>query len=168
MSTSNKIVLKKANLEDIDKECEFIKKVPFLENGFGNFFYPVLTESNKVIMNYVLNLNYSVESIPIYTYFLWNNDEIVGMYHILERLTEHQKNTDGHVSYTILKEYRNKGYGTKGLALLVEEAKSIIEEDEIYMHTTINNPQSLTVMTNNNAYIIRNDEYGIFTRIKVK
>ena len=35
MSTNNQIVLKKANLEDIDKECEFIKKVPFLENGFS-------------------------------------------------------------------------------------------------------------------------------------
>lgn len=168
MPTNNKIVLKKANLEDINKEVAFIKTVPLLENGFANFFYNVLHRSKEEIINYVLNLNYSKESIPIYTYFLWVDNNIVGMYHILAKLTEEQKNKDGHISYTILKPYRGKGYGTKGLSLMIEEAKNIIPEDEIYMHTTINNPSSLKMMLNNNAYIVRNDEFGIFTRIKIK
>ena len=168
MSDINQIVLKKANLEDIEKECAFIKEVPVLENGFANFFYNVLSRSNEEIIRYVLNLSYSMELIPIYTYFLWVDDKIVGMYHLLTRLTDDQKEKDGHISYTILKEHRGKGYGSKGLSLLIEEAKNIITEDEIYMHTTINNPASLKVMTNNNAYIIRNDENGIFTRIKIK
>ena len=30
------------------------------------------------------------------------------MYHILSKLTEDQKNKDGHISYTVLKEYRGK------------------------------------------------------------
>lgn len=168
MPTNNQIVLKKANLEDIVKEVEFIKQVPLLENGFANFFYNVLHKSDKDIINYVLTLSYSKELIPIYTYFLWDNDNIVGMYHILSKLTEDQKNKDGHISYTILKPYRGKGYGTKGLSLMIEEAKSIIPEDEIYMHTTINNPASLKIMMNNNAYVVRNDEFGVFTRIKIK
>ena len=109
-----------------------------------------------------------MEIIPIYTYFLWIDNNIVGMYHILSRLTEDQKRKDGHISYTILKEYRGKGYASKGLSLLIEEAKKIIPEEEIYMHTTINNPASLKVMLNNNAYIVKNDEFGIFTRIKIK
>lgn len=168
MPTNNQIVLKKANLEDIDKEVEFIKQVPFLECGFANFFYNVLHKSKEEIMNYVLTLSYTAEQIPIYTYFLWVDDKIVGMYHILSKLTEDQKNKDGHISYTILKKYRGQGYGTKGLSLMIEEAKKIIPEDEIYMHTTINNPASLKMMMNNNAYVVRNDEYGIFTRIKIK
>lgn len=168
MPTNNQIVLKKANLEDIDKEVEFIKQVPFLECGFANFFYNVLHKSKEEIMNYVLTLSYTAEQIPIYTYFLWVDDKIVGMYHILSKLTEDQKNKDGHISYTILKQYRGQGYGTKGLSLMIEEAKKIIPEDEIYMHTTINNPASLKMMMNNNAYVVRNDEYGIFTRIKIK
>lgn len=168
MSNTNKIVLKKANLEDIEKECAFIRQVPFLENGFANFFYNVLQKSNEEIIKYVLSLSYSMEIIPIYTYFLWVDDTIVGMYHLLKRLTEDQKQKDGHISYTILKEYRGKGYGSKGLSLLIEEAKKEIVEDEIYMHTTINNPASLKVMLNNNAYIVKNDEHGIFTRIKIK
>ena len=168
MSINNQIVLKKANKDDIDKEVEFIKKVPLLENGFANFFYNVLYKSKEEILDYVLNLNYTRECIPIYTYFLWVENEIVGMYHILSKLTEDQKEKDGHISYTILKEYRGKGYGTKGLSLMIEEAKKIISEDEIYMHTTINNPASLKIMLNNNAYIIRNDDFGIFTRIKIK
>lgn len=168
MSNTNQIVLKKANLEDIEKEINFIKKVPYLESGFANFFYKILDRSNEEILRYVMNLSYSNENIPIYTYFLWVNNEIVGMYHLLARLTEDQKQKDGHISYTILKEYRGKGYGTKGLSLMIEEAQNIIPEDEIYMHTTINNPASLKMMMNNNAYIIRNDEYGIFTRIKSK
>lgn len=168
MSINNQIVLKKANKNDIDKEVEFIKRVPLLENGFANFFYNVLYKSKEEILDYVLNLNYTRECIPIYTYFLWVDNEIVGMYHILSKLTEDQKEKDGHISYTILKEYRGKGYGTKGLSLMIEEAKKIIPEDEIYMHTTNNNPASLKIMLNNNAYIIRNDDFGIFTRIKIK
>ena len=168
MPTNNQIILKKANLEDIDKEVEFIKQVPYLECGFANFFYNVLHKSKEEIMNYVLTLSYTQAQIPIYTYFLWVDDKIVGMYHILSKLTEDQKEKDGHISYTILKEYRGNGYGTKGLSLMIEEAKNIIPEDEIYMHTTINNPASLKMMLNNNAYVVRNDEYGIFTRIKIK
>lgn len=168
MPTNNQITLKKANLEDIDKEVEFIKKVPLLENGFANFFYNILNRNKEEIMNYVLNLNYSIESIPIYTYFLWVDNNIVGMYHLLSKLTDDQKEKDGHISYTILKEYRGKGYGTKGLSLIIDEAKKIIPENEIYMHTTINNQASLKIMLKNNAYIIRNDEFGIFTRIKIK
>ena len=168
MPTNNQIVLKKANLEDIDKEVDFIKQVPYLECGFANFFYNVLHKSKEEIMNYVLTLSYTAEQIPIYTYFLWVDDKIVGMYHILSKLTEDQKNKDGHISYTILKEYRGNGYGTKGLSLMIEEAKNIIPEDEIYMHTTINNPASLKMMLNNNAYVVRNDEFGVFTRIKIK
>ena len=168
MPNNNQIILKKANLEDIDKEVEFIRKVPLLENGFANFFYNVLHKTKEEIMHYVLTLNYTMEQIPIYTYFLWVDNTIVGMYHILSKLTEDQKEKDGHISYTILKEYRGKGYGTKGLNLMIEEAKNIIPEDEIYMHTTINNPASLKMMINNNAYIVRNDEFGIFTRIKIK
>lgn len=168
MSINNQIVLKKANLEDTKEEVTFIRKVPALENGFANFFYNVLNKSDEEIIKYVLNLKYSIESIPIYTYFLYVNDEIVGMYHLLSKLTEEQKEKDGHISYTILKEHRNKGYGTKGLNLLIEEAKDIIDEEEIYLHTTISNQASLKVMLNNNAYIIRNDEFGIFTRIRIK
>lgn len=168
MSIDNKIVLKKANLEDIDKEVEFIKKVPLIENGFANFFYNVLHMKNEDILKFCLTLRYSSENIPIYTYFLWVDNKIVGMYHLLSRLTEDQKQKDGHISYTILKEYRGKGYATKGLSLMIEEAKSIIPEDEIYMHTTINNPASLRIMLKNNAYVIRQDDFGIFTRIKIK
>ena len=163
MSIDNKIVLKKANLEDIDKEVEFIKKVPLVENGFANFFYNVLHMKNEDILKFCLTLRYSNENIPIYTYFLWVDNKIVGMYHLLSRLTEDQKQKDGHISYTILKEYRGKGYATKGLSLMIEEAKNIIPEDEIYMHTTINNPASLRIMLKNNAYVIKQDDFGIFT-----
>lgn len=168
MSVNNQIILKKANLEDIDKEVDFIRSVPLLENGFANFFHIVLHKSKEEILNYVLSLYYSQDKIPIYTYFLWVDNNIVGMYHLLSKLTEEQKQKDGHISYTILNKYRGKGYGTKGLSLLIEETKNIIEEDEIYMHTGVDNPASLHVMLNNNAYIVRQDKLDIFTRIKIK
>jgi predicted acetyltransferase len=168
MSNIDSLVLKRANKEDITKEVEFIRQVPYLENGFANFFYNVLQKSDEEIFNYVMSLSYSFDKIPIITYFLWQDNTIVGMFHLLAKLTEDQKNKDGHISYTVLKEYRGKGYASKGLELLIEEAKTIVPEDELYMHTTINNPSSLKVMLNNNAYVTRNDEFGIFTRIKIK
>ena len=43
------LILKKANLEDFEKEYEAIKKIPKEENGYSNRYYNVTKEEFKNI-----------------------------------------------------------------------------------------------------------------------
>ena len=67
--------------------------------------------------------------------------------------------------YSILKDARGKGYGTAGLKLTVEIAKTIIPEDEIYLRVNKDNIASQKVMLKNGAYVAGEDEEHYLMRI---
>ena len=58
----------------------------------------------------------------------------------------------------IKKECRGRGYATEGLRLVIEKARDIIPEDEIYMSVHKDNPASLKAQLHNGAYIAREDD----------
>ena len=60
---------------------------------------------------------------------------------------------------------KGKGYGTQGLKLTIDKAKSIILEEEIYLRVNKDNIASQKVMLNNGAYIAGEDEAHLFMRI---
>ncbi len=156
-----------------DEIYEFLKNIPDRESGFINPFRNLSEEQFKEIgINIIRNMNYLSFTTPnqksISTFFLWLDNKVIGMYHVLHELTEEIRNTDGHIAYTIRKEYRKKGYATKGLALVLEEAKKIVVEDEILMHTTKDNIASLKVQLNNGATIYKETDTDYFTKIKIK
>lgn len=167
------LYIKEPHLEDSEKIYNFIQAVPYSETGFFNLYLYISKENfNELCIKQLIKLS-NLQDIngslkPMTTYFLWLNNKIIGIYHILHKLDEKLKNTDGHISYTILKEYRNQGYASKGLELVLEKAKKIIKEDEIYMHTSKNNIASLKVQLNNGAYIVKETENDYYTRIKIK
>lgn len=167
------LYIKKANYDDIEEEFNLFASLPFIDKGFRNYYYGIPRENFcEKCLDLIINLDYLTEPKGIYTpqttYFLWLDNKIIGIYTVMHELNEHQKNADGHIAYEILKEYRNKGYATKGLSLVIEESKSYIKENEIYMHTTKDNPESLKVMLNNGAYIFKETERDYFTRIKLR
>lgn len=176
MSSSNKIkmlYIKKANYEDIEEEYNFITKLPFVEDGFRNFFYGITKEEfREKCINHQISLSLLTEPkgmiLPMTTYYLWLGNIIVGIFTVIHELDEYQKERDGHIAYAVLKEYRGNGYATKGLELVIEEAKKIVKEDELYLHTTKNNKASLKVMLNNGAYIKEETAVDYFVRIKIK
>ena len=47
-------------------------------------------------------------------------------------LNDYLREYHGHIGYGIRRDCRGKGYATKGLALLLEIGKNIIEDDECY------------------------------------
>ena len=63
-------------------------------------------------------------------------------------------------------EYRGKGYGTKGLALTLEVARTIVPEDEFYLRVNRDNPASLKVMQKNGGRIVKGDDEHYYVRIK--
>lgn len=167
------LYIKEPNQNDIAEIYQFISATPFLESGFINLYLNIPQEHfADSCINYLINLSKlpHIEGTlkPMTTYFLWLDNRIIGMYHVLHELDELLKKTDGHISYTILKEYRNQGYATKGLSLVINSAKHLIKEDEIYMHTTKDNQASLKVQLNNGAKIVQETENDYFTRIKIK
>ena len=166
------LMLKKLNMEDADKEYEAIKKIPKEENGLENKYYGVTKEEfiNRVIperINISNEINVPEGRVPDTYYFLWDNDEIVGLFKLRHYLNEFLKNGGGHIGYSILREHRGKGYAKEGLKLAIEICEGLIREDEIYLSVHKDNPASLKVQLANGAYIVGENDKEYFTRIKL-
>lgn len=167
------IFINKVNLEDVDKEYLFITNLPVNENGFTNSYHGISKEEfcTKIIyqiINHSEGKDLPAGYVPETCYFLWDDDCIVGLFRIRHFLNDFLKSGAGHIGYGIHKDYRGRGYATKGLALAIEEAKKIIPEDEIHMSVNINNIASLRVQEKNGAYIHHSDEREHYTRIKIR
>ncbi|SFQ50149.1 Predicted acetyltransferase [Lachnospiraceae bacterium XBB1006] len=165
------LYLKEANLEDIQKEYEFITQLPEDENGFTNKDYGCSFEEfrDRILPKYLENakgINLKPGHVPGTEYFLWDDDVIVGLFRIRHYLNEFLENGAGHIGFGIKKEYRGKGYASEGLRLTIEKAWSIIPEDEIYMSVNKDNQASLKTQLKNGAYIHHEDEEEYYTRVK--
>jgi len=166
------LYLKAVNWEDIEKEYLYIASLPTDENGFTNPNAGVSREDfeNVVLprfINHSKGLDLPEGYVPCTEFFLWNDNEIVGLFRIRHELNDFLREGAGHIGYGIKKEYRGKGYATKGLALTIEKAREIIKEDEIYMSVHKDNPASLQVQLKNGAYIHHEDDKEYYTRIKL-
>ena len=166
------LYLKKINIEDKEKEYYFIKKLPFDENGFLNPFYNVNEDSfyNIIIpklINYSKGLSLAPMMVPETYFFLWDDNNIVGLFKIRHYLNDILKISGGNLSYGILKEFRNKGYATAGLKLAIKKCREIIREDDILMSLHKDNYYSLKVMLNCGAYVCGETEYEYLTKIKI-
>lgn len=166
------LYLKEANLDDVDKEYIAIKNIPEDENGYRNDYYGISEDDFKnkyiyEIINHSKGIGLKEGRVPDTYYFLWNNNEIVGLFKIRHYLNDFLRTGPGHVGYGILKEYRGKGYATQGLKLAIDICKNLIKEDEIYLSVHKNNPASLKVQQKNGAIIAGENNTEYFTRIKL-
>ncbi|MBR4960096.1 MAG: GNAT family N-acetyltransferase [Clostridia bacterium] len=64
------------------------------------------------------------------------------------------------------KEFRGRGYGTKGLKLALDLAKNIVPEEEIYLRVRKDNITSYKAICRNGAYITGEDETHYLMRVK--
>lgn len=169
----NMIYLKEANLEDAEKEYQFLKSIPANENGFENKYYDFSYEDfiNRglpEIINFSKGIDLPNGYVPETFYFLWAENDIIGLFKLRHYLTASLRNGAGHIGYGISKQHRGKGYATRGLGLVIQKAKDLINEDELYLSVHMNNPNSLKVQLNNGAYIHYSDEESYYTRIKIR
>ena len=162
--------LRPANCNDIEKEYLFVRDIPADENGFINDYPDISREDFDSALDCLI-ANSSGEQlpdgyVPATTYFLWDNNDIVGEFQLRQHLCESLISGAGHIGYYISPENRGNGYATEGLKLILAEARNIIPEDEIYLRVRKNNPASLKVMQKNDGYIHHEDEQSYFVRIK--
>ena len=167
------LYLKEANMDDIEKEYEFITNRPENENGFENHNFGCSRKDfeNEILprfINYSKGIGLKDGHVPQTYLFLWDDDTIVGMFKLRHFLNEFLANGAGHIGYGIKKEYRGKGYATEGLRLALEKAREIVKEDEVYMSVNKDNPASLRVQLKNGAYIHHEDENEFYTRIPLR
>lgn len=164
------LYIKKANYKDIDKEYQFLKDLPQNENGVINDYYGLSKEefTNNSIKKIIYN-SYGIaleKGYPTTTmYFLWKDNNIVGIFKLRHYLTPGFLNGGGHISYIVKEEYRGQGLATEGLKLILKEAKNIVIEDEIYLHAFGYNKASIKVILKNGGYIHHTNKNGVFLRI---
>lgn len=166
------LYLKKMNYDDLDKEYDAIKKIPREENGFENKYHDVSKEDfiNKVVPERIdisNEINVPEGRVPDTYYFLWNDNEIVGLFKIRHYLNDFLRQGAGHIGYCIVPEFRGKGYASEGLKLAIDICKKLIREDEIYLSVHKSNPASLKVQIKCGAYLTGENEEEYFTRIKL-
>ena len=97
---------------------------------------------------------------------MWNDYAIVGEFRLRHYLNDALRNGAGHIGQFIAKEFRGKGFGTAGLKLVLEEARKIIPEDEIYLRLNRGNEASLKVMLKNGGHVVKEDAEKLYVRIK--
>lgn len=163
--------LRKLNLKDAYEEWKYTSNLPEDENGLTNPFHGVSWEKYKdevlpKLMSYEKPVDMPEWFVPETYYYLWDNDCLIGEFRIRHYLTEALRSGAGHIGYSIGKEYRGRGYATKGLELTLEVARTIVPEDEIYLRLLKSNIASLRVMEKNGAKCVGEDEEHLFMRIK--
>ena len=162
--------IRKMNLADAREQWKYVTAMPANENGVTNLYEGVsfAEYTASVLPELIMNenpINMPVWFVPETYYYLWDDERLIGEYRIRHHLTDALKAGAGHIGYSIQKEYRGKGYGTRGLALIVELAKTIVPEDEIYLRVLKSNIPSFKAICRNGAYIAAEDDFHYFMRI---
>lgn len=165
--------LKKAGMGDLYAEYCLFKAIPEEESGFMNEYHDISYEQYqnevlKEIKERDLGINLKEGYVPDSKYLLWLDDKAIAIYNFRHYLNDFLKNGPGHIGYTVLKEYRGKGYGSQGLQLLIEEVKDNLKEDELYMSSNLDNEASLRLQMKCGAYLHHRDDKYNYTRIKIR
>lgn len=129
--------LRKMNLKDIKEQWEYVTALPKDENGLTNPYEGITFEEYEAAVLSELMMHENPVDMPEWFvpetyYYLWDDQVLVGEYRIRHYLTEALKIGAGHIGYSIKKEYRGRGYGTKGLAMVLDIAREIVPEDETH------------------------------------
>ena len=163
--------LRKMNLKDIKEQWEYVTALPKDENGLTNPYEGITFEEYETTVLPELMMHENPVGMPEWFvpetyYYLWDEQVLVGEYRIRHYLTEALKVGAGHIGYSIKKEYRGKGYGTKGLAMVLDIVREIVPEDEIYLRVLKSNIPSFKAINSNSAYIADENETHYLMRVK--
>ena len=162
--------LRKINVQDAVAQWEYTTALPADENGLTNPYHGVSFDEyiEKVLptlISYEHPVNMPDWFVPETYYYLWDEDRLIGEFRIRHHLTEALRNGAGHIGYSIREDARGKGYGSEGLKLVLEIARRIVPEDEIFLRVNKDNIASQKVMLNNGARLAGEDESHFFMRI---
>lgn len=163
--------LRKMNYEDAPQQWRYVTAMPENENGVTNphagvSFEDYLSRVLPELMMYENPVGMPDWFVPATYYYLWDDGEVVGEFRIRHHLTDALRSGCGHIGYSIKKECRGRGYGTKGMALTLDVARKIVPEEEIYLRVRKTNLASLAVIRHNGGYVTGEDEVYYLLRVR--
>lgn len=163
--------LRKMNVRDIKEQWEYVTALPTDENGLTNPYEGISFEEYETtvlpeLMRHENPVDMPEWFVPVTYYYLWDDQVLLGEYRIRHYLTEALKVGAGHIGYSIKREFRGRGFGSKGLAFALDLAREIVPEDEIYLRVLKSNIPSFKAISKNGAYIAGEDETHYLTRVK--
>lgn len=103
----------------------------------------------KVLKNYSQGIALEDDEVATSTFWLINRDEVVG----ITRLRHKEVEFDGHIGYDISPKFRNKGFGTLILKLVIEKCKDL-ELKEVIITCHINNEASRKIIEKNDGILL--------------
>jgi len=167
------LYLKEADMDNAAQIYAFYSQLPADENGLTNPYAGMdeaefVKDTLPLLIANARGERLPEGFVPATEYFLWEDGEIVGLFRLRHRLNVFLREHAGHVGYSIRRDCRGRGLAQKGLALLIEKAREIIPEDEMYMSVNRDNPASLAVQSKCGAIIHHSDEEKHYTRIRIR
>ncbi|MCI2148002.1 GNAT family N-acetyltransferase [Bifidobacterium crudilactis] len=155
---------------DADKVFDLVSSFPQDENGFENDAWNMQREDIPRYLHTLEDIAHGKVLhkgwVPATKFVLLDDDDnAVGIFNLRHRLNAHLRSGAGHIGYGIARAYRGRGYASKGLHLCLLKAKTLIDENEVYMSVLKTNRASLAVQLKNGARIDHEDELEYFTRI---
>lgn len=163
------LYLKPASRDEIEKEWTFQHTIPAEENGFLNDYCGISRKDFDAALDTIIAQSDGKRLpsgwVPQTVYYLWEDDQIVGVFHFRHHLCASLAIGAGHIGYYIAPDWRGKGYASRGLELLLCEIRTIVPEQEIYLRVNKDNPASLSVMLKNGGYIHHEDDTRYYVRI---
>ena len=164
--------LKLVNHQDGEKEYEAIKSIPIVETGFENRYALYshdlfITSGIDEMISWGEGTRIPEDEVRQLFYFLWDDDQIVGLFKIRPQLNDEFRETAGHISYTVIRKYRRNHYGTRGLKLAIELFPQLSDDDEILMAAYSWNTGSIRTMMNNGAIPVRKASGITYLKVRV-
>lgn len=163
------IHIREANFDDIEAEWKLVRDMPENENGYVNRFHCIGRQAFDKALYEMIEWSNGIGLpsgyVPDTTLFIWNDLELIGQARVRHRLTDQLRNGSGHIGYWIAPQFRNKGYGTEALRLILDFAEKTVPEEEIYLRVGRDNAASLRIIIKNGGRIETQDEKSCFLRV---
>ncbi len=151
------IFLKRLSLDDDIKIYEMLQEIDSNDNGFHNKVNGMTYEE----FGEWLKKEYAVDNgelecwmVPQTSYWLYDDEKLVGYGRLRHCLNDNLAQTSGHIGYAIRKSERGKGYGNIILTLLLEECKKLNIE-KVQIGANVSNTASNKIIINHNGSLIR-------------
>lgn len=123
------IYLKQLTIDDDEKIYNMLQTIDRNENEFKNPVKDMTYEEFRCWLieqdNWSKGINLPHGYVPQTIYWLYDNENPVGIGKIRHKLTEHSSNRGGNIGYAISSIERGKGYGCQLISLLKKKCDEI-------------------------------------------
>ena len=162
------IYLSRLSLADGVEIYNMLQEISFNDNGFHNKVCGMSYEQFRewIKREYLFDTgNLEDWMVPQTSYWLYDDDKVIGYGRIRHYLNDKLIETSGHIGYAIRSTERGKGYGDRILSLLLEECKKL-NISRVQIGTNSDNVASNKIILKHSGVLIRSSNNKNFYYIE--